>query len=137
MSLLRRTCSLLAATAFLAACDDDPTGPEATLALTVTPTELTIEQGTIASANITAVREGTTEPIVLSVSGPGAAVFATIMNIAHDEDETTASLRVTVGGAATPGTYTYVVKASNDDADDVTQQVVVTVQAPGGGGGEQ
>ena len=125
----------MAATAFLAACSDDPVSVDGELTLTVTPTALDIEQGTIASSTITVIREGTTEPVVLSVSGPGAAVFATIMNTTQDGDETTASLRVTVGGAATPGTYTYIVKASNDDSDDVTQQVVVTVPEPQGGGG--
>lgn len=127
MSVLRSTSTLLVAAALLVACSDDSVTPGAELTLTVTPTSLTIEQGTTGESDITVVREGTDEEVSVTVTGGGTGVTGSIEDVVHDGDETTAMLSIDVTEGAEAGTYIFTVSADNDDADAVTTQVNVTV----------
>ena len=134
MFSLRSTARLLAATVMLAGCSDDPVTPDPELTLTVTPAVLDIEQGSQDDAVVTAVRDGSTAAIVLSVTGGGTGVTAVFENQATDGDEKTATLEVSASQAAAPGNYTFTVKAANGDAADVTKTLTVTVTEVEGGG---
>lgn len=136
MSFRRSTTMLLAATAFLAACGDDPVTPDPELTLTVIPAALTIEQGASGESDIMVVREGTDDEITVTVSGGGAGITAVIQGIVEEGDEATATLEVDVSEGAVPGAYTLTVKAANGDADDVTKTVTVTVTEAEGEGGD-
>jgi hypothetical protein len=135
MSTIRSTTTALLATAMLAACGDDPVQLDPMLTLTVTPATLTIDAGATGESDILVVREDTDETVTLTVTGGGTGVTAAISDVAHDADQTTGTLTVTVAENAVAGPYTFTVKAANGDADDVTKAVAVTVEEVGGGGG--
>ena len=132
MSMLRST--LLIAATMLAACDDDdPVLPDAELTLTVTPAALTIQQGATGTAQVMVERDNSDDVVSVTVTGGGTGVTGAISGVAHDGDETTATLTVTVTANAAAGPYTFTVLGGNGDADDVTKTVTVTVtESPGG-----
>ena len=134
MRLMRSTASLLAVAALLAACSDDPVTPEPELTLTVAPAALTIELGEEGESDVTVIREGSDDAVTVTVTGGGTGVTGAIEGVAHDDDETTATLVVTVAANAEPGNYTVTVKAANGDADDVTKAVAITVPEAEGEG---
>jgi hypothetical protein len=135
MSFTRSTLALVAATALFAACGEDPVTPDdPTLTLTVTPATLSIAQNETGESAVTVMREDTEDAVTVTVSGGGTGVAAAVQGVAHDGDETTATVVVTVSGAAEPGEYTVTVKAANGDADDVTKPITVTVTEAEGGG---
>jgi hypothetical protein len=134
MSLLRSTLTLLAAATLVAGCDDDPVELDPSLTLTVTPATLNVAQGATGEVDVLVVREDTDDATTVTVTGGATGVTGAISDVAHDADQTTATLTVTVAGDAAPGPYTFTVKAANGDADDVTKTVTVTVPTPQGGG---
>ena len=117
----------------ISACDDDPNPTEGlsggAITVAVTPTDLTVAQGSSGTAEVTIGRSGEfAGPIVLKTGTQPEGVALGLTPTVIDEGVTTSVARVTVDAAAIPGTYHITVAgtASNVSTGQATMTIVVT-----------
>ena len=131
--LLVTALAMCAGAVAISACDDNSTGTEGlsggAITVALTPTALTLAQGTSGTAEVTIGRSGEfTGPIKLKTGTQPEGVALGLSPTVIDEGVTTSTARVTIDPAALPGTYHITVAgtASNISTGQATMTIVVT-----------
>lgn len=107
----------------------DP-GPNPAIAISLSKTSLTIQQG--GNDNLTASISrsgGFTGTVNVVTEGAPAGVTAAVSNVSTSGGTTTGTVTVSVAASVAPGTYNLTVRASGSGVADVTQAVSLTVTA--------
>jgi hypothetical protein len=132
--MLKSPRHLVAAFALMTAvgCGDDDGGtePTGTIAVSASPTALTLAQGTSGTVTVTLVRGGGfSAPVSVAVSGLPAGVTASVSPSPLTGAATQATVTVNVAGTVVPGTYTATVTASAAGVGSATTTYNLTVTA--------
>ncbi len=129
---LRAWSVLLATTgSFAAGCSSGTTNTDpGVIALSITPTSATIQQGASAPVAATLTRSGSFTGIVnLTVTGAPTGVTAVVSNVQTTGAVTTATVTINVDAATTPGAYPLVVHGNGTGVTEATANFALTVTA--------
>jgi uncharacterized membrane protein len=129
-TLSRHGAALVLAVA-AAGCKSDGTGiDDGEIALALSATSATVEQGNATSATATLTRSGGfTGPVQFAVTGAPAGITATVSNPQTTGLVTSGTLNVEVGPAAAPGTYQLTVTGTGAGVSPATANFALTVTA--------
>lgn len=123
---------LLALTACGGGDGAGPAGDDAAIALTISPSTVTLVQGATALLSASVVRSGSyTGAVTIAVDGAPSGVTGTASNLQTSGTTTTASVAIVVGATTTPGSYTLTAHASGSGVAEVTRSITLTVTAAG------
>jgi uncharacterized membrane protein len=123
---------LVAATLIIGGCGDDdgPSGNAGTIAVTVTPAALTVEQGSSGTVTIALVRGGGfAGDVALTVTGLPAGVTTTLTPAQLTGNTLAAEVDVDVAESVAPGDYTATIHATAQGVGEKTVTYVLTVTA--------
>ena len=131
--LLVATLAMCAGAMAISACDDNSNGTEGlsggAITVALTPTDLTLAQGTSGTAEVTIGRSGEfTGPVTLKTGTQPDGIALGLNPGEVDEGVTTSIATVTVDATVVPGTYHITVAgtASNISTGQATMTIVVT-----------
>jgi len=110
--------------------DDDGSGPEGSIAVTASPTALTVPQGGSGTVTVTLTRGGGfAEAVNVTVEGLPAGVTASVSPAQLTGTTTSATITVNVANTVAAGTYTATVRASATGVGAATATYTLTVTA--------
>jgi len=132
--LLVATLAMCAGAMAISACDDNnDNGTEGlsggAITVTAAPSDLTLEQGTSGTVDVTIGRSGEFEgPVVLKTGTVAAGIQVGLSPVEIDPGVTTSTATFTIDPTALPGTYPVTIAgtASNVKTGQATITVVVT-----------
>jgi hypothetical protein len=124
-------CALLL-TSLVSACGGSKTTTpsEGSIAITISPTGATIEQGASATVTATLTRGGGfTGPVTIAVEGAPAGVTGDASNVQTTGTTTTATITITAAATAAPGSYTLQVRGRATGVTTAETSFALTVTA--------
>jgi hypothetical protein len=128
---VRRLLTIVVAAATLAACgddDDEGTEPTATIAITLSPATLSVQQGANGTATVALTRAGGfTGDVAIAVQGLPTGVTVAPMTIGGSS--TSGALTFTASATAAPATTTVTVRATGTGVTEKTATLALTVTA--------
>ncbi len=133
---LRRAAVLVGSVVAPLACgggggDGGPTGGQTkTIAVTASPSSLTLAQGASGTVTVNLTRGGGfTGSVNVAITGLPAGITTSISPSPITEGTTSATITVNVASTVTPNTYTATVTASGSGVSDASAQYAITVTA--------
>ena len=128
----RRVVSAFALLATIACGDDDGSGPTGSIAITASPTSLTLAQGATGTVTVSLTRGGGfSEAVSVTVEGMPAGVTATVAPAQLTGTTTSATVTVNVASTVPAGTYPITVRASATGIGAATATYSLIVTATG------
>jgi hypothetical protein len=122
-------CLVLFSTATIFGCTR-ATEP-ASITLSLTPTNATVEQGTSADVSATLTRTGSfTGTVSLTVLGAPPGMATNVLNSQTSGATTTTTINIAVSAATAPGTYALTVRANGSGVSEVVATFALTVTQP-------
>ena len=117
------------AAALSCSSENDATEPEpVTITLQILPTSISIAQGGAATFTVTVTRSGDfTGTVYLAVTGAPAGVTGIVSDVRTTGPVTTATIRIDVDGASTPGNYDLGVRGDAVGVAPATAQLSLVV----------
>jgi hypothetical protein len=110
--------------------NDDGTGPTGSIQVSVSPTAVTIQQGSSGTLTLTLVRAGGFSPAVsVSVEGLPAGITGSVVPSTLTGTTTSAIVALNVAASVAAGSYAATVRASAPGAGDATASYTVNVTA--------
>lgn len=133
MTIRARFVGLVAATVVAVGCgkSEGPGGGDnGTIAISVTPTSLSLVQGTSGTVAASITRGGGfTGTVTVVTEGAPTGVTAAVSNVTTTGTTTSGTVTVTVAATVVPGTHTLTVRASGSGVSDATTTFGLTVTA--------